>query len=175
MGKARISEEIRAFLLCARHGVKLGGESPLRTAMVGTVSRRQGRHREVGSEGSPRQNLDPTNRNRIQGRRGGVIRQRTETPDNHSDTRGGKSGGDQGKALRLTLGGLFVCGTNPLPTPQGTGTGAEESAEAIVARPLCGRRAESLSARSSLAKLDGRGVAESRDLLIGGRVPRRIR
>lgn len=35
--------------------------------MSGTGSRRQGRRREVGSEGSPRQKSDVTNRNRIQG------------------------------------------------------------------------------------------------------------
>ena len=50
----------------------------------------------------------------------------------------GKSGGDRGKALRLTLGGLCVCGMNPLPSPQGMGTDAEKSAEAIVVRPCAG-------------------------------------
>ncbi len=34
---------------------------------IGTVSRRQGRHREVGSEGSPSENHALTNRNRIVG------------------------------------------------------------------------------------------------------------
>jgi hypothetical protein len=33
-----------------------------------TSSRRQGRYREVGSEGSLRQSCEPTNRNVIQGR-----------------------------------------------------------------------------------------------------------
>ncbi len=53
------------FSLCARHGAELGGESPLRAVMIGTVSQGQGRRREAGSEGSRRQNPDLTNRNRI--------------------------------------------------------------------------------------------------------------
>jgi len=44
------------------------GASPLQAVVVGTVSWRQGRCREAGSEGSRRQNPEPTNRNRIQGR-----------------------------------------------------------------------------------------------------------
>jgi hypothetical protein len=48
----------------------LRGASPLQAVMVGTASTRQGRHREMGSEGSLRQTMDSTNRNRIQGRPG---------------------------------------------------------------------------------------------------------
>lgn len=43
--------------LCAQHGRLLGGGSPLGEEVVLTPSRRQGRHREVGSGGSPRQDL----------------------------------------------------------------------------------------------------------------------
>jgi len=58
--------------LCAWHGTDLGGVSPLRAVLTGTVSRRQLRHREVGWGGSRRQNLERTNRNRISGRCDGV-------------------------------------------------------------------------------------------------------
>ena len=39
-------------LRVARHGVFLGGVSPLRAVSVGTASLGKGAHREVGSEGS---------------------------------------------------------------------------------------------------------------------------
>ena len=74
--------------------------------VTGTVSRRQGHYREVMSEGSPRQNPEPTNRNQIEGQRGGVIRHWTEKPGSHSDTRAGKSGSDREKDEHLTLGDL---------------------------------------------------------------------
>ncbi len=83
--------------LCARHGVDLGGGSPLRIVMTGTVSRTQLRHRKVGWGGSPRRNPERTNSNRIAGRRGGVTRQWTGTPDSHPDAHAGKSGRDGGK------------------------------------------------------------------------------
>lgn len=51
-------------------------------------------------------NSDPTNRNRIQGQRGGVTRQWTGTPDRHLDTHAGRSGGDRAKLSQLTLGDL---------------------------------------------------------------------
>ena len=47
----------------------------LRTAMTGTVSRRQLRRRKAGWGGSPRQNTERTNRNRISGRCDGVSQQ----------------------------------------------------------------------------------------------------
>ncbi len=85
--------------------------------MTGTASLSKGVHREVGSEGSWGQNSDSTNRNRIQGRRSGVTRQWTGRPNSHPDTCVGKSGGDRGKDVRLTLGGLWGC-------PNGIGTTA---------------------------------------------------
>ena len=93
--------------------MNLGGESPLQAVVVGTVSRRQGRCREAGSEGSRRQNPDSTNRNRIEGRRGRVTRQWTGMPDNHSDARVGKSGEGRGKESCLTLGDLQFCRDDP--------------------------------------------------------------
>jgi hypothetical protein len=101
------------FFLCARHVVRLGGGSPLRTVVTGTASLGKGARREAGSEGSRRQNTDPTNRNRIEGRRGGVTRQWTGKPKSHPNTRAGKSGGARGKASRLTLGDLAACPDEP--------------------------------------------------------------
>ena len=95
--------------MCARHVVYLGGVSPLRAVMTGTASRSKGVCREAESEGSVRQNLDPTNRNRIEGPRSGVTQQWMGMPDSHPERCGGKSGGDRGKETRLTLGGLCIC------------------------------------------------------------------
>jgi len=99
--------------MCAKHGAKLRGESPLRALMVGIASQEQGRRREAGSKGSWRQKPDSTNRNRIQGRGGGVSQQWMATPDSHSDTHLGKSGEGRRKESRLTLGDLFGCSEEP--------------------------------------------------------------
>ena len=78
---------------------------------------------------------DSTNRNRIQGRRGGVIRQWTETPESHSDTHAGKSGGRRAKEAQLTLGDLLVCPDEPdYRDGNGVGRTWEKSAEAVVVR-----------------------------------------
>jgi hypothetical protein len=54
--------------VCAVHAVMLGGESPLsRCAWSRRTSEAQGRHREVGSEGSVERMCGATDRNRIQG------------------------------------------------------------------------------------------------------------
>jgi hypothetical protein len=45
------------YPMYARHGRLIGGGSPLGEAVVLTPSRRQRRHREVGSGGSPRRDL----------------------------------------------------------------------------------------------------------------------
>ena len=61
-------------LVYARHGRELMGcKSPVGEptsyeVMMATTSQRQGRHREVGSEGSPRQNCEPTDRKALRGR-----------------------------------------------------------------------------------------------------------
>ena len=99
----------------------LGGASPLRAVMTGTASRSKGVRREAESEGSVRQNSDPTNRNRIEGLRGGVTQPWMGTPNSHLERCGGKSGGDRGKEARLTLGGLCICLDEP---DYGNGNGA---------------------------------------------------
>jgi hypothetical protein len=95
--------------LCARHAVNLGGVSPLRAVMTGTASRSKGIRREAESEGSAKQNSDPTNRNRIEGQRSGVTRQWTGRPNSHPGAVGVNPAGGRGKEARLTLGGLCVC------------------------------------------------------------------
>jgi hypothetical protein len=58
----------RAFRdLCAQHGRWLEGERPLWRLIALTISREQGRHREVGSEGSWRQTCDLMNKKLIRG------------------------------------------------------------------------------------------------------------
>jgi len=51
----------------AQHGTLLKGVNPFMSLAAGIISQRQGRHREVGSGGSPRQNpaLRHTNRIRL--------------------------------------------------------------------------------------------------------------
>jgi len=49
----------------AQHGKLLGGVNPSMSLAAGIISQRQRRHREVGSEGSPRQNLALRYTNRI--------------------------------------------------------------------------------------------------------------
>ena len=65
----------------------------------------QGRHREVGSEGSAEQNRDLTNRKRIRG-----IRRRDERATDREvpihQGKGCRSGRCAGKAARLTRGDL---------------------------------------------------------------------
>ena len=98
---------------CARHVVNLGGESFLRAVMSGTASRSKGVHREVGSEGSVRQNSDPTSRNQIEGWLRGVTEPWMGRPGSHLERWEGKSGGSRGKETRLTLGGLWICEGEP--------------------------------------------------------------
>ena len=119
---------------CARHGVDVGGGSPLQALMTGTDSGRQLRRREAGWGGSWKQSSELTNRNRIPGRCGGVTRPRTGNPKSQSDTRIGKSGGDRAKDQRLTLGDLFLSPAIRVGRRQRGPMDGEKSAEAIVVR-----------------------------------------
>ena len=122
------------FFWCARHGVDVGGGSPLQALMTGTDSGRQLRRREAGWGGSWKQSSELTNRNRIRGRCGGVTRPWTGKPNSHSDTRIGKSGGDRAKDQRLTLGDLFVSPAIGVGRRQRRPMDGEKSAEAIIVR-----------------------------------------
>ena len=53
------------FFWCARHVRRLDGERPLQALQWELLAEGKGVHREVESEGSRRQTLGPTNRNRI--------------------------------------------------------------------------------------------------------------
>jgi hypothetical protein len=100
---------------------------------VPTASQRQRRHREVGSEGSPRQSSDPRNTNRIQGWAARMSRQDTMKS---VTTKGlsGKCGGARAKAAVLIRGDLAGCRRLPLPTvaPARWRWTGQESAAAIV-------------------------------------------
>jgi hypothetical protein len=93
--------------------VYLGGASLLRAVVTGTASRSKDVRREAESEGSVRQNSDPTNRNRIGGLSSGVIQHWMEMPNSQPERCAGKSGGGRGKEARLTLGGLGICLEEP--------------------------------------------------------------
>ena len=71
--------------------------------LIGTTSRGQGRHREVGSEGSRRQNCEPTDRNAIEGRGPGRASPRWRSPE---FTDYGKWRGCAGKVHALIRGDL---------------------------------------------------------------------
>ncbi len=126
--------EAASIVWCARHGVDVGGGSPLQALMTGTDSGRQLRRREAGWGGSWKQSSELTNRNRIRGRCGGVTRPWTGKPNSHSDTRIGKSGGDRAKDQRLTLGDLFVSPAIGVGRRQRRPMDGEKSAEAIIVR-----------------------------------------
>ena len=80
-------------------------------------------------------NSDSTNRNRIQGQRGGVTRQWTGTPNRHPDTHGGKSGEARVQHSRLTLGDLPARPDEPdYRVGNAAGWAREKSAEAVVDR-----------------------------------------
>ena len=63
------TKEVAKVLLsrCDRYVVKLGGESPLRAQVRGTVREGKGVYREVESEESRIQTVDLTNRKCIRG------------------------------------------------------------------------------------------------------------
>ena len=66
--------------MCARHGHWLEGERPLRRLIAPTVSGRQGRRREAGSEGSRRQNCDLRDTNPIRGCEAGRVGKQQQSP-----------------------------------------------------------------------------------------------
>ena len=122
----------------------LEGESPSPNLVEVKGSEAQGRHREVGSEGSVEQRYEPTNRNWIRRRYGRTSwHETTKSISTKGPTR--KSSGCVPKVSigkRLTPGGLYRC--------LGIGTGAaerwhsavQESAKGIVGGQEAGRRPE---------------------------------
>ena len=112
----------------------LEGASPSPNLVEVKGSEAQGRHREVGSEGSAEQRYEPTDRNWIS-RRDGRTSWREMTKSVSTKSRQRKSSGCAPKVSvgnRLTPGGLYCC--------LGIGTGGierlhnavQESADGIV-------------------------------------------
>lgn len=96
-----------------------------------TASRRQRRHREVGSEGSPRQSSDPRNTNRIQGPAARMSRPSTVKS---VTTKGlsGKCVGARAKAAVLIRRDLAGCRSNPTVAAARWRWTGQESAAVIV-------------------------------------------
>ena len=124
--------------LCATHVMCLGGASPLRAVMSGTVRLSKGVGREAESEGSEEACLrdgssDPTNRNRIQGQRDVGHRAMDRDAHSHSDITRVNPAGPEPRTHRLTVGGLPVR-LRRLSAEQSGEMGMEKSAEAVVVR-----------------------------------------
>ena len=114
---------------------------------------------------------DSTNRNRIQGRRGGAIRQWTETPDRHRDTHAGRSGERRAKVAELTPGRSPV--SSPMPSSCGSRAWThgrsrrqrrdrrrEKSAEAVVVRSSddgANQSGQRTSGRPTIPRKSGEG------------------
>jgi hypothetical protein len=91
-------------LLYAVHVRQLAGESPNLMEVKGSEA--QGRHREVGSEGSVEQRYGPMDKNRIRGLRRRTSEQLIAKSVSIKDA-GGKSGGRVSKAVELITGDLL--------------------------------------------------------------------
>ena len=92
-----------------------------------TTSQRQGRHREVGSEGSPRQNCDLTDRKVIRGRVPGASWHQTAKPSGSGDTVN-----DPGVQRKFTCLSGETCLTSG---PLATGAGLRPIAKAVDEPP----------------------------------------
>jgi len=99
-----------ARFLCAQHGRRLGGESPLYAWQRGVLAKSKGVHREVESEGSWRQSPDLTNRNRIEGHLGWVSLQNKTKPDRCPERQGVNAAGTWDEGLRSYLGRSATAG-----------------------------------------------------------------
>ena len=98
---------------------------------MSTASRRQRRHREMGSEGSPRQRPGPRHTNRIRGWAARMSRLRTVKS---VTTKGlsGRCGGSGTKVAALIRGDLPGCRGDPTVTAARRGWTRQGSAEAMV-------------------------------------------
>ena len=95
--------------------------------MMATTSQRQGRHREVGSEGSPRQNCDLTDRKVIRGRVPGTSQHQMAKSFGSGDTVN-----DPGVQREFT----FLSGETCLTSgPPATGAGLRPIAKAVDEPP----------------------------------------
>ncbi len=95
--------------------------------MMATTSQRQGRHREVGSEGSPRQNCDLTDRKIIRGRVPGTSQHQMAKSSGSGDTVN-----DPGVQRAFTFLSGETCLTGG---PPATGAGLRPIAKAVDEPP----------------------------------------
>jgi hypothetical protein len=126
---------------CARHGIDLGGASPLRAGWPEPLADGNCVAAMRGGEEALRQNSELTNRNRIPGRCGGVTRPRTGKPNGQTDTTRVNPAAVERRISvlpwEISL-PLRLAGAGGWQRPL---MGKEKSAEAIVVRAT-GRRAE---------------------------------
>ena len=97
--------KLRHVYRCARHGNKLEGESPLLARRGEQLAEGKGAHREVGSEGSWRQNAALMNKNRIR-RTWRISGPMTTKSNTLTETMGVDPAGISGKVYCLTRGEL---------------------------------------------------------------------
>jgi hypothetical protein len=107
------------------------GESPSGNLMEVKRREAQGRHREVGSEGSVDQRYEPTNRNWISRRQGGTSWHKVTKSVSIND-RKRKSSGCVLKESVLTPGGLCCCLCEETGGTERLHMAVQESAEGIV-------------------------------------------
>ena len=151
------------------------GESPSGNLMEVKRREAQGRHREVGSEGSVDQRYEPTNRNWISRRQGGTSWRKVTKSVSIKD-RKRKSSGCVLKERVLTPGGLCCC---LCEETGGTGRlhmAVQESAEGIVCawRHMfsAGLKSHSTRGPGSISKSGGNAsLAEVLRLRRAGRLP----
>ena len=149
------------ILLYAQHGRWLESARLLRRLIAPTVSGKQGRHREVGSEGSWKQTCDLRNTNRIGGRFRRASWHKTTKPDAIKGG-GGKCGKGAGTVNVLIWGDLSPGGLRPQPSSRG------EAEAAGVSRGHSTDRSQFVSGRAErqmCSEWNVRGMSEE------GRLP----
>ena len=129
------SGDVPLFFMYAQHGRWLESARLLRRLIAPTVSGRQGRHREVGSEGSWKQTCVLRNTNHIRGCARRASWQETMKPD---AIKGGRSkwGKGAGTVNVLIWGDLSQGGLRPQPSSRGeteaTGVSRGHSTRAVT-------------------------------------------
>ena len=111
-------------------------------------SEAQGRHREVGSEGSVEQRYGPMYKNQIRGLRRRTSRQMTTKSVSIKDA-GGKSGGRVSKAGEPIAGDLWHVADSRLSVERSTLTLPQKSAAGIVIAEAMKAQTVSVSSRTS--------------------------
>ena len=111
-------------------------------------SEAQGRHREVGSEGSVEQRYGPMDKNWIRGLRRRTSEQRIAKSVSIKDA-GGKSGGRVSKAVELIAGDLLHVSDLGLRVKRFTLTMQQKSAAGVLVAKAMKAQTVSVSSRTS--------------------------